>query len=58
MTLGSHQSAIGKSQDHITPRWIITRLGSFKLDPAAADPRPWNCAEHNFTAAENGLSKP
>ena len=23
MTLGSHQTAIGKSQDHITPRWII-----------------------------------
>ena len=28
MTLGSHQACVGKSQDHITPRWIIDRLGS------------------------------
>ena len=56
MTLGSHQRAIGKSQDHITPRWIIDRLGPFDLDPCAADPRPWDCATRNFTEA--GLSRP
>jgi hypothetical protein len=57
MTLGSHQSAIGKSQDHITPKWIIDRLGPFDLDPCAADPRPWNCAAHNITEAQDGLSR-
>jgi hypothetical protein len=57
MTLGSHQTAIGKSQDHITPRWIITRLGPFTTDPCAADPRPWDCAEHNITEAQDGLRR-
>lgn len=55
MTLGSHQRSIGKSQVHITPRFIIDALGPFDLDPCAADPRPWNCAKHNYTAADNGL---
>jgi hypothetical protein len=50
MTLGSHQQAIGKSQVHITPKWIIDKLGPFDLDPAAADPRPWDCARINWTS--------
>jgi DNA N-6-adenine-methyltransferase (Dam) len=58
MTLGSHQRTVGKSQVHITPRWVLDRLGSFDLDPAAADPRPWDCAKHSFTVAEDGLSHP
>ena len=58
MTLGSHQSSVGKSQTHITPRWIIDRLGPFDLDPCAADPRPWDCAARNVVEAEDGLSQP
>ncbi len=54
MTIGSHQTTIGKSQNHITPRWLIDRLGPFDLDPAAADPRPWACAKTNWT--EHGLA--
>jgi hypothetical protein len=49
MTLGSHQKTVGDSQNWITPRWIIDRLGPFDLDPAAASPRPWDCAAHNLT---------
>jgi len=48
VTLGSHQQTIGKSQNHITPLWMINALGgaqSFDLDPAGADPRPWDCAK-------------
>lgn len=56
MTLGSHQSTIGKSQVHITPRWIIDALGPFDLDPCAADSRPWNCATENMIERDNGLS--
>jgi hypothetical protein len=56
LTLGSHQTSIGKSQVHITPKWIIDRLGPFDLDPAAATVRPWNCAVTNITEAQNGLS--
>ena len=56
MTLGSHQTSVGKSQTHITPKWIIDRLGPFDLDPCAASPRPWACATENWTT--NGLSQP
>jgi hypothetical protein len=49
MTLGSHQQCVGKSQAHITPRWILDATGPFDLDPAAADPRPWDCAAINWT---------
>jgi len=45
VTLGSHQRTVGLSQNHITPKWIIDATGPFKLDPCAADPRPWDCAE-------------
>jgi hypothetical protein len=58
MTLGSHQQTVGRSQVHITPHWIIDRLGPFDLDPAAADPRPWDCALNNYTEFDDGLSRP
>lgn len=57
MTLGSHQKCVGKSQVHLTPRWLIDRLGPFDLDPCAADPRPWDCAAVNYTKADDGLFK-
>ena len=53
MTLGSHQQTIGKSQNHITPLGMINALGgaqSFDLDPAGADPRPWDCAKVTWTS--------
>jgi hypothetical protein len=53
VTLGSHQKTVGKSQTHITPLVeIINPLGgaaSFDLDPAGADPRPWDCAKTTWT---------
>ena len=55
MSLGSHQQTVGKSQTHITPKWIIEQLGPFDLDPCAAWPRPWHCANHSFT--RDGLSR-
>jgi hypothetical protein len=59
MTIGSHQTAIGKSQVHLTLKWIIDALGPFDLDPAAATPlRPWDCARENYTEQDDGLSKP
>jgi hypothetical protein len=56
MTLGSHQKTIGDSQNWITPRHILDALGVFDLDPAAADPRPWECASESWTRA--GLERP
>jgi len=55
MTLGSHQSCVGKSQEHLTPKWIIDRLGPFDLDPCAARMRPWSCAAINYCA--DGLTE-
>jgi DNA N-6-adenine-methyltransferase (Dam) len=55
MTLGSHQRTVGLSQDHISPKWMLDRLGPFKFDPAAAVIRPWDCAEINWTT--NGLTR-
>jgi DNA N-6-adenine-methyltransferase Dam len=57
VTLGSHQTSIGKSQTHCTPRWIITRLGPFDLDPCAAHPRPWDCATANYIETDDGLRR-
>jgi hypothetical protein len=57
MTLGSHQKTIGTSRVHLTPRWIIEALGPFDLDPCAADPRPWDCAEVNLCEADDGLRR-
>lgn len=56
MTLGSHQRSVGKSQVHLTPKWIIDRLGPFDLDPCAATVRPWDCAARNIVESEDGLS--
>ncbi|MBE7197153.1 MAG: adenine methyltransferase [Parafilimonas terrae] len=59
MGLSSHQRAIGKSQTHLTPRWLLDALGPFDLDPCAApDPRPWPTAARHIVEAEDGLSQP
>jgi hypothetical protein len=55
MTLGSHQTTVGASQDWITPAWIIDALGPFDLDPCACSPQPWPCAQRNFTV--DGLQR-
>jgi len=56
MTIGSHQRSVGKSQVHLTPRWLLERLGPFDLDPCAATVRPWDCAARNIVEAEDGLA--
>lgn len=55
MTLGSHQQSVGKSQDHISPKRIITATGPYDLDPCAAIVRPWDCARVNWTS--HGLER-
>lgn len=58
MTLGSHQRCVGKSQIHLTPKWLIDRLGPLDLDPCAATVRPWDCASENYTEQHDGLVRP
>lgn len=57
MTLGSHQKTVGKSQVHLTPRFIIDALGPFDLDPCAATRRPFDCARVNYTRKDDGLKQ-
>lgn len=57
MTLGSHQKTVGASQSWITPQWLIHALGTFDLDPCAANPRPWDCALMNFDESVGGLTQ-
>lgn len=58
MTIGSHQTTIGRSQVRITPRSILDPLGEFDLDPCGNDPRPWDCAKTTYTERDNGLVRP
>lgn len=55
MTLGSHQTCVGKSQNWITPKWIIDAVGPFDLDPCASADRPWACAKTNWST--HGLDR-
>lgn len=41
----------------LTPRWILTQLGSFDLDPCAAINCPDRIASKWFTKADNGLEQ-
>lgn len=56
MSIGSHQACIGKSQTHLTPRWILDSLGPFDCDPCAAESMPWETASRMIALPENGLS--
>lgn len=56
--MSMHQTAIGKSQVHLTPRRILDPLGSFDLDPCGNDPRPWDCATVTYTEKDDGLTLP
>ncbi len=55
MSLGSHQQSIGKNDARFTPRYLLDPLGEFDTDVCAGDPRPWDIATRNITAAENSL---
>jgi hypothetical protein len=54
----SHHATIGKSNDWITPQWILEPLGKFDLDPCASEVMPWKTAKISYTEADNGLRKP
>lgn len=43
------------SDDWITPRWLIERVGPFDLDPCASETQPWPCAMESWTKGDGGL---
>jgi hypothetical protein len=54
----AHTRGDHSTDDWITPKWLIDRLGPFDLDPCACDPQPWPCAQRQYTAEDNGLLLP
>jgi len=56
MSLGSHQRSVGKSQAHITPRWLVQSLGTFDLDPCAHPSQPWPMATRSICLPTDGLA--
>ncbi|MBO3760396.1 DNA N-6-adenine-methyltransferase [Ciceribacter sp. L1K22] len=59
--IGGHQSARSRTDEWLTPPFIIAALGgpaSFDLDPCAPAKRPWATATRHYTAFDNGLILP
>lgn len=54
--MGSHQSAVMKSDVWLTPPAIIEALGPFDLDPCSPLNRPWDTAAKHYTIEDDGLS--
>ena len=50
-----HSRNQATSDDWITPKWLIDRLGPFDMDPCASDTQPWPCAARSLTFKQNGL---
>ena len=45
----AHNRGRHTTDDWITPKWIIDRLGPFDLDPCASKFQPWPCAARQLT---------
>lgn len=59
--IGGHHSAVGATDNWLTPPHILAALGgaeSFDLDPCTPDVQPWPTAKHRYTRSDNGLIKP
>lgn len=56
--MSGNQSSRMRSEDWITPKYIIDALGPFDLDPCACLIQPWACARDQYTIDDNGLMLP
>lgn len=56
--IGGHQSHDMKSDNWLTPKYIIEDLGPFDLDPCASEDRPWDTARKHYIIVDNGLVQP
>jgi DNA N-6-adenine-methyltransferase (Dam) len=55
---GHHAPFRGDSDDWLTPRWVLTALGPFDLDPCASTAQPWPTARHHYAPPVDGLRAP
>lgn len=44
----AHTRGKHSTDDWITPKWLIERLGEFDLDPCESDHQPWPCAKRGL----------
>lgn len=57
MSIGSHQTTVGKNDERFTPRRLWEPLGPFATDAATSAVRPWSIGtERNVTPADNCLA--
>lgn len=57
--MGSHQSAVGGTDEWLTPPELIKALGPFDLDPCSpGDRRPWDTAAKHYSIEDDGLAQP
>jgi hypothetical protein len=54
----NHTRRSNTTDDWITPKYLIDRLGPFDLDPCASLTQPWPCAARQYTVNDNGLVNP
>jgi DNA N-6-adenine-methyltransferase (Dam) len=54
---GHEQPNRGKTNEWLTPRYILDALGKFDLDPCAALDQPWATAREQLTVRDDGLKK-
>lgn len=54
---GHHRGHHGRSNDWITPRYVIEALGAFDLDPCECLTQPWPCAKDAYTVLDDGLAQ-
>lgn len=53
--IGGHTRAYqGRTDDWITPKFILDALGSFDLDPCCSVTQPWKTAEKCYTIYDDG----
>lgn len=55
--VGGHQSARMRSDEWLTPPFVLDALGSFDLDPCSPVSRPWKTARKHYTIEDNGLNQ-
>ena len=54
--IGSHESAVGGSDEWLTPPELIEALGPFDLDPCSPGRRrPWDTAAKHYGLEDDGL---
>lgn len=51
----AHTRRSTTTDDWITPKWLIERLGPFDLDPCASQTQPWPCAAKSICLPKCGL---